>query len=357
LVEVMVAVVIGLVAVLVIYQTFAVSEGYRRNTTGASDAQSTGLFSMLTAGVELANAGNAVSVAAEELSKCRPFTTDPAATFQPIPVLITAGASDDAPDAFVVTYSTAANVVVPVQLLKQSPAPNKLVVQSPNGFAVGSRLIAIQQSTGKCAMSIVANRSPKLPPAEPPKAGGETELTLTTNGGANFTSAADVDPARVLDMGPAGSAHRVLFDIVDGTLRTTDLLTPNAAAVPIAGNVVNMKLQYGVDTTVPPDDIVDEWVPATGIWERDTLLAPAGLTSEQNLAKLRQIKAIRIGLIVRSAQFDRDVAGTTPWTLFDCPAHDDSCQGRLTGALPANWRYRTYETVIPLRNQLWNGAT
>ena len=353
----MVAVLIGLIAVLVIYQTFAVSEGYRRNTTGASDAQSSGLFSMLTAGIELANAGNAVSLAAEELSKCRPFTTDPAASFQPIPVLIAAGAGDDVPDAFVVTYSTAANVVVPVQLLKQSPAPNKLVVQSPNGFAVGNRLIAVQQSSGRCAMSVIADRSPKLPPAETPKPGGEVELTLTTNGGANFMSVADVDPGRVLDMGPAGSAQRVLFDVVDGTLRTTDLLTAGAAAVPIAGNVVNMKLQYGVDTTVPADDVVDEWVAATGIWERDALLAPAGLTSEQNLARLRQIKAIRVGLVVRSTQFDRDVTGTTPWVLFDCPTHDASCQGRLTGSLPANWRYRTYETVIPLRNQLWNGAT
>jgi len=357
LVEIMVALVVGMLAILVIYQTFAVSEGYRRNTVGASDAQQGGLFSMLAAGIELANAGNAVSLAAEELSKCRPFATNPATTFQPIPVLITAGATKDDPDSFVVTYSTTRSIVAPVNLLRKSPSANKLFVQSPNGFAVGNRVIAVQQSTGKCAMSVVADRSPKLAPAEVPRDGGEAELTLATNAAADFMGDADVEPARVLDMGPAASPQRMLFDVVDGALRTTDILTAGAGPIALADNVVNMKLQYGIDTTVPPDDIVDDWVPATGGWERIALLAPAGLTADQNLAKLKQIKAVRIGLVVRSSQYDRDVTGTTPWTLFDCPAHDASCPGRLTGTLPANWRYRTYETVIPLRNQLWNGAS
>ena len=36
LIEIMVGVVIGLIAILVIYQVFAVSEGLRRNTTGVT---------------------------------------------------------------------------------------------------------------------------------------------------------------------------------------------------------------------------------------------------------------------------------------------------------------------------------
>ncbi len=91
LIEIMVSVVIGLLAVLVIYQVFAVSEGFKRNTTGASDAQQNGLFSMFTLGIEIANAGNSISLAATELSTC-PNTGDPATTLRPIPVLITAGA-------------------------------------------------------------------------------------------------------------------------------------------------------------------------------------------------------------------------------------------------------------------------
>ncbi len=239
-------------------------------------------------------------------------------------------------------------MTIPANFLAKSPANNQFVVQSPNGFAVGNRVIAVQQSTGKCTMSTITDRSPKLPPADTPLAGGKITLTTATGAAADFTADTDVDPARLIDMGPAGGPQRELYDVQKEILRSTDLLTAGAVASPLASNVVNLKVQYGIDTSGTADNVIDTWVPATGDWASDQVMAA-------NLAKLTQIKAIRIGLIVRSEQYDRDVTGTTPWTLFDCPAHDDTCPGRITGSLPANWRYRTYETVIPLRNQLWNG--
>lgn len=347
LIEIMVAIVIGMLAVLVVYQVFAVSEGMKRNTTGASDAQQNGLFSIFALGTELANAGNSISLAAAELSTC-PNTGNPATTLRPIPVLIVAGADDDTPDSFIVNYSTARTLTIPVTFLAQSPANNQFVVQSPNGFAVGNRIIAVQQTTGKCTMSTISNRAPKLPPAETPQAGGKITVTTTTAAAADFMTISDVDPARLIDLGPAGGPQRMQYDVQKEVLRSTDLLTAGAVASPLASNVVNMKVQYGIDTSGTADNILDTWVPATGNWSSDNVMAA-------NLAKLTQIKAVRIGLIVRSEQYDRDVTGKTPWTLFDCPAHDNTCPGRLTGTLPANWRYRTYETVIPLRNQLWNG--
>ena len=348
LIEIMVAVVIGLLAVLVIYQVFAVSEGFKRNTTGASDAQQTGLFSMFTLGIEIANAGNSISLAAAELSTC-PNTGDPATTLRPIPVLIIPGKDDNTPDGFIVNYSTSRTLTIPVNFLAQSPANNQFVVQSPNGFAVGNRVIAVQQSTGKCTISTLVDRSPKMPPAEAPLAGGKVTVTTATPAAADFMAITDVDPSRLIDMGPAGSPQRVLYDVQKEVLRSTDLLTAGAVASPLASNVINVKVQYGIDTSAPPDNILDTWVPATdAAWTSDAVMAG-------NLAKLTQIKAIRIGLIVRSEQYDRDVTAKTPWTLFDCPTHDNTCPGRLTGTLDANWRYRTYETVIPLRNQLWNG--
>ena len=57
LIEIMVGVVIGLIAVLVIYQIFAAAEGIKRNTTSVGDAQQNGLLSSFMLGIELANAG------------------------------------------------------------------------------------------------------------------------------------------------------------------------------------------------------------------------------------------------------------------------------------------------------------
>ena len=72
---------------------------------------------------------------------------------------------------------------------------------------------------------------------------------------------------------------------------------------------------------------------------------------------ISQIKAVRIGIIVQSEQFDQTL-GDYNWVMFDCASK--VCPGRLTGTIaaqtnpPGNWRYRKYETVIPLRNSIWN---
>ncbi len=343
----MVALVIGLLAVLVVYQVFSVAEGFKRNTTGASDAQQNGLFSLYTMGLEIANAGNAISLAATELSACSD-TKDVATTLRPIPVLIIAGDSDDAPDSFVVSYSTSRTMVVPANFLSKSPTDNQFIVQSPNGFAVGNWIIAVQQSTGACTLSTVTARTPALPPAATPLAGGKITLTTATNAAVAFKSDADVSASVLVDMGPADGPQRVRYDVLADELRSMDLLMAGTVPLALASNVVNLKVQYGIDTSGTADNIRDTWVPATGEWASDAVMAGS-------LAKLTQIKAIRIGLIVRSEQFDRAITDTTPWTLFDCPAHDNTCPGRISGDLPANWRYRVYETVIPLRNQLWNG--
>src|SRR3989442_9677501 len=93
LVEIMVGVVIGMIAVLVIYQVYTVAEGFKRNTTAAGEAQSSGLFSTFVLGMELANGGAAMAVAAPELAACVD-TGNIATTFRPIPVLITDGAGN-----------------------------------------------------------------------------------------------------------------------------------------------------------------------------------------------------------------------------------------------------------------------
>ena len=70
MIEIMVGVLIGLVAVLVIYQIFTVAEGLKRNTTGAADAQQNGLLSTFTLALELNSAGNGISPAAGRLIRC-----------------------------------------------------------------------------------------------------------------------------------------------------------------------------------------------------------------------------------------------------------------------------------------------
>ncbi len=79
---------------------------------------------------------------------------------------------------------------------------------------------------------------------------------------------------------------------------------------------------------------------------------------------MRSIKAVRIAIVVRSEHQERQDAlsaslvNQSAW-LFNCAANDATCQGRIqinNTVLDDYSRYRIYETVIPLRNSIWNNS-
>jgi hypothetical protein len=179
-------------------------------------------------------------------------------------------------------------------------------------------------------------------------------------------------------MGPCNRAQKVRYSVNNGVLYSTPLIDTSAANCgkladplipnPLASNIVVMKVEYGIDSDVDARRLLDYWVQGTtatpkGDWDPATLLTAPVTT-------INQIKAIRIGIIVQSEQFDKNLAGFTGgdyvngdynWVLFDCAdTVKTNCPGRLTGSVlastspPGNWRFRKYETVIPLRNEIWN---
>ena len=333
LIELMTGLVIGLLAVLVIYQTFAVAEGVKRQTISAGDAQKSGLVAMYLLGAEIGNAGSGIMLNQDDLATCT-NTGDVATTMRPFSVLIEPGADDDTPDSFVVNYSTSRAVVTPsVFMAKTDAGGTTFTVQSPTGFKKGDMVVAMTGS-GPCERLEITN-------VTAPDANGN--VVLTQGGTVNEY----LPTMRVINIGPATSTQRVRYDVASGVLRSTDLVVAGATAQPLSSSVMNLKMQYGVDTD--GDNNVDTWTPATGIYAPADVLGYTG-------PELRRIKAVRVGIIVRSDEFDRD-APIFNWTLFECTtqeAVDYTCPAALTGSLPANYRYRVYETIIPLRNPMWN---
>jgi type IV pilus assembly protein PilW len=334
LIELMVGILIGLIATVAILRTFAVAEVLKRNATGVAEAQQTGLLAQFTLASEIANAGSGVAAAAPELGTC-PDTGDIRTSLRPIPVLITSGADANTPDSVVVVHGAGNGHAAAVRFAADAPAGSGYRVQSPFGLAANDLVVAISL-TGSCALTTVANVSP-------PDGDGVVDIV--------HSGAADAFPAtsRLLTLGPRGRAVRARYDVSDTTLRSLDLLTPGAIPNPLASDVINFKAQYGVDTD--GDGFLDAWMSAANPpWKPPNVLAAP-------VADLQRIKAIRIGFIMRSETFDRGLTMRRNWVLFDCAATDKTqCQGRLTGSLPSGWRYRVYETVIPLRNSIWNAS-
>ena len=336
LVEAMIGMLIGVMALLAVYQAFTVAERLKRNTNAMSDTQVGGMFASFALGMELANAGAGLSTAARELGTC----SDPgdfAHSMRPIPVLITDSGAASTPDMFAINYGLASALASTAPFAAFAAAGSDYTVHSPAGIHDGDLIVAISMA-GPCASSRVAA-------VGAPDDNGNVTIA---HSGAPIDFAAS---SQLFNFGPAERVEKMQYYVSNGILESKRLLdkdgVPDTTQVPqpIASNVVNLKLQYGIDTD--GDGALDAWVDATGDW------APAALLAAP-VATVNRIKAVRLGIVVRSEQFDSEYLVPAPWSMFD---------GQVSGSIlaskspPGNWRLRTYETIIPLRNAIWNRMT
>jgi len=385
LVEIMVGLVIGIIAVLVIYQVYTVAEGFKRNTTAAGEAQQTGLFSAFVLGMELGNAGAGIAVASQDLASCAdPGGAMPlrfARYFRPLPVVVADSGGDNIPDTFVVSYSMATTLVSSAPFTAPAVAGAPFQIQSPGGFHVNDLVVAVSVpgqpvATAPCPTSRITGVALTYDP--------QGDVTLTQTPVDPPPGLALTDGALLLNLGPCNRVQKVMYSLKASTwdnkprcdqgtpctLYSTPLLDTQGnncgkpadpfVGNPIAANIVNMKVQYGIDTDGDPQRTLNTWVPAKtasgfGDWDWATMMNGGTLITQIN-----QVKAVRIGIIVQSEQFDPSL-GVYSWVMFDCAdAVKANCPGRLTGTIAqqanpkGNWRFRKYETVIPLRNAVWN---
>ena len=342
LMEIMISIVIGMLLVLVIYQVYEISESQKRTITAGSDAQQNASYSQFVLGRDISMAGNGIASSAAVLDQC--------AILRPIPVLIDAGAGPNDPDTITVLYGGSSSLSTPVPFRASATTAGQYVVAGPVGFSPNDVIAAVRPGTGICTLSVV-NAVSGLP-----NPNGEATLTQTPFPGSPAASYAA--GSVVVNLGQAASMGRVAYtvDTIGNVLRTQNLLPTAALAspAPVVNDVVNLKAQYGLDTN--NDGSIDAWQDATGgVWSVATLPA-------QPLATLQQIRAVRIAIVTRSAQYEKDAltAGTPPGMpdgtigMFCNPAPTCAYSMSLS-ADDQHYRYKVLETSVPLRNAMWNG--
>ena len=337
LVEVLVGVVIALITVIGVHRVVISSESTRRAAQSDADAQQTAQFALARMTFDLANAGAGIVTGARALAVC-PVSSDFSTMTRPVSVVITEGGAADAPDSVVVRYAVGTAIALPARFAAAAPSGASFVLRAPLGIAPADQLVASDRRGGCARATVSAVRA---------LGAGTVDVQHDI-----VAIGMPVDAA-IVNLGAASRVVATRYDVSGGTLRTTDIAggdVPN----PLISNVVNLKVQYGIDAD--GDGALDTWVTATsaggsGDWSADGVLrAP--------VETLARVKALRVGIIVRGEQFDRAATGTFEWVLFDCDATDKrSCPGRIAGSIPGTarggWHYRSYETVIPLRNVIW----
>jgi type IV pilus assembly protein PilW len=394
LVELLVAMTIGLGITLAITSVLIASENHKRTTTSTNDAQQTGSYAYYALDKALRGAGSGIARSAFPpdvgvfgchlnaggiFPRATPFPAPFAAflggatnTLNVAPVLIGRNQSQDGvSDAIMVMGGSGAAGGVSRQITGGGNATAATLdntvgfATAASGPAYGWDLVLVSRGgTPDCLMEQVATIAPPTL-----NLGG---IYYTATGGtANMGALAGSTSSYVTPIGNAvaNNVQFMLFGVDNNrTLYSYDLLQNlklvGGAAVDspqaIADGVVQINALYGVDTN--GDGIQDRWASPGGPsdlgWDINTVMnSPLLMT---------QIVSVRIALVVRGEYYDtkRDNLGNPipvsppQLTIFNGLKNGPNGTGTsLAQVINLNltdqqFRYRVFEFTVPLRNIL-----
>lgn len=353
LIELMIGLVIGLIATLVITNVFSKFEQQKRVTSGGADAQTNGSIAMYTIRRELENAGYGLPVFNQDITPLRcpvnvTYDHDANGATAEIglsPVVINDGGAGS--DNVVVRYGSTMKSGASVEIQSVPDPTPTLQLPTALGCTKNDTALVIQEistTTLRCAMGRVTE-----------VATAPTQRIKLANISPSGTAVPVTAGFRVACMGAWNESN---FRVNNNQLMRTgatiapanpdETALPDATEFPVVSDVVSIQAQYGV-SQVDSSNLVTEWVNATGIWSAGAM----------TVANRNRIKAIRVAVVARnplrervavSQNCDGGVAGLARVCIWN-----ETTNVNLTA--DANWqnyRYRVYETIVPLRNVLWN---
>lgn len=402
LVEVMIALLIGVIGIVVMMQTFSVSEGFKRTATSGTDAQINGavalymierevrlagygMNSMIPSGCATIRVWNNNTGTGMDL-RMTPFEINPAGY----------PAGDANTDVILVSYGSSENFVSGVPADQPSnAASNFKVTVNRDAFRAGDLVIGMQPGGGpgggpSCVMHELTGVPGGGGNCGDPATGGsdvlnhntgkykdpnkDCEMTTPTRNKPGGIDEADGSPVpalksngggRLFNMGPLPVVR--IYAVRNGNLTTCEPLQTdctNVANYAVAVNdIVSLRAAYGKDfdgnanpTTPDGDGAVDRW-------------SRAALVDANHISR---VLGASIGLASRSSLKEKPAGGGGCDATVD-PARPDRTQewigpalapndGTLAGAAmdlsgtDADWqcyRYKLFQTTVPLRNMIW----
>ena len=375
LIELMVGLVVGLAIAVAAASVLKVTGASQRSTHATSDASQAGAYVLQLLDRWVRSAGTGLSPAASYAYGCRllasksgtqilprpsalpaPFAsvnTGSAGLFRLAPVVIgnsqtTPNVSGAGSDVLIVMGGAAGQAEAPMPFAALSQS-SSLQVASTIGLSASDLLLVADQqpaSTGT-ADCLVEQVSSTFSPGSLSTIDLAGSYYAATIGSVALTSVSSLGEVMGLGNVAAGNPPNFLiFGVGDhNTLYSYDLLqTSSTPLQPLADGVFELHGLYAVDSDA--DGVADSWVAPTGNYALSAMLDGSSAAA----AKLRSVKAIRIGLILRTPRND---ATDTPaaLTLFgDLGA--SLTYTRSLSSTERQYRYRTMEITVPLRNNL-----
>jgi type IV pilus assembly protein PilW len=360
LMEIMVGVAIGLIGIVVMFQTIEVWEARKRTTSSGSDAQVAGTLAMfaLERDLKLAGYGYGQSInffMGAPLTIYDALRTPTTFTTNVYPVQITDGAAG-APDTISVFWGNS-SFLTAKQSFTASTNTTKRTEKSRTGFQLGDvAMVCGIVGTNQCTLVEITDNTAADGLTLKHEAVGYTNFagqpaTARYNPG---TSPFAYTLGTLYNLGPRPQMNT--WQITNGKVLTwSDALHSEVAPTEVGEGIIDLQAQYGTATDSDGDGIMDSTT-----W---SAAAPANW----NL-----VQAVRVALLARGQQFEKPpvvppIVPVTPnapkWGngafTFQMRNVDGTADTNPTGAQAdnnwRNYRYRVYEQVIPLRNIIWGG--
>jgi len=350
LVELMVGMTIGLIALLVMVQTFSASQGQKANAVSGADATTAGHIALSLLERDLRNAGSGLSfVTCSEIRVYNSASSPSVTNISALPVTIEQNTGSNTPsalqsrsDRITIRYTQSAEGAATSTISDDMPNPSANLRGSTSiGFTDGD-LILVHEPGKPCVV---------LQLTQTPNAIGGGRWNFQHNPGSTGTYNPSGAPAgffpedgyaigtaKILSLGTGVNEYRYQLQFRDSNtsvpnadLAVTQVRNGTAgSASTLARDVIALRAQYG-------------WWNSAGTAVSFSSTIPTGALPEQ-------LAAVRVGVVVRAGQVDRGYTAPETISLF---AGDNPITITL-GASERNYRYRTFETVVPLRNTLWN---
>ena len=372
LVELMVGMLVGLIGIIIISQMYITNEQYKRSTTGAGSAQVNGAIALYTLERDIRMAGyginhpDAMGCTCDAAAKpgCSPlqyyfnggysFPPGPSAAgakqaLRVAPVMIEQDPFPNQPDIITILSGNDNERATPVRLTQtMAAATQNFVTAGTAGFSAAEpHLVIVTDLGATCALAQVTSA-----PAGGGGGAGVAGLLYRAVGGFNPANNGDLPlfsrDAAIFSLGTA-PIWRAYF-INRNSLSVTDVLAAlaadPAATQDLVDDIIDMRAEYGIDLDDDPNRTVDVFrivpPPTPAEWQRTY--------------------AIRIAMLARSKNYEK---GDPPGTCQATTAANQPTWGTakqpfpvLAAALAGGgdagcYRYRAFETVVPLRNMIW----
>ena len=377
IVELMVSVVIGLLALVFATRMIANAELAKQSSLGGSDSMQNGMLALFSMNGDASQAGWGINdpllvgcdtVFADTngyaLTTATRSTGAVSTTIRPLaPVLITSNGA--APDAITFYSGTSMSGTGTLRLTNNYVAGTTLQVDRPNyGFANGDVIVVAPETRGasRCSLAMVSNF-----------VSGATQQLMFAAGGNNHYNSGNLgvafssNLARLFNLGPATTLSFHTWTVQSGYLRlqATDLAGSAAAAATVVDNIVSVKAQYGLDTRAGA-----AFTPNSGmqvsVWSNTMIDADGDLTTA-GPADFERIAAVRLAVVARSRAPEKPGSSGVCTATPAQPVVFATAEPAGVTAVPitvsvavagdtVDWhcyRYRVFETIVPLRNSGW----